>query len=96
MKFARNSVIPDERKPHERLSLVEFLVARRLAFGRGVRSIAREIQVHHSTVIRTSLRIVRKMGLSSRDELRSYQRKTGAFGKIKSRSATVKFDDIPF
>jgi len=63
---------PKDKSPHERLSDREYQIFRRLAIGKTVKEIARELSVSVQTVSTHRARILAKMGFRTNAELTEY------------------------
>jgi len=63
---------PKDKSPHERLSDREYQIFRRLAIGKTVKEIARELSVSVQTVSTHRARILAKMGFQTNAELTEY------------------------
>jgi two-component system invasion response regulator UvrY len=63
---------PKDKSPHERLSDREYQIFRRLALGKTVKEIARELSVSVQTVSTHRARILAKMGFQTNAELTEY------------------------
>lgn len=84
MPFPRKSTFADEREPHERLTLVEYAVAMRIAKGIERRKIRTDLCFSYKTYDLTVVRIVRKMELIEASELVHYAAVRGLWGVEKS------------
>ena len=72
--------LKDPRKPHERLSFMQYYVAMRLVQGlKTPYAIARTLSIHRTTVERHERKLFQKMQISSRKELIEYARTHGVF-----------------
>lgn len=71
-QMAFDSVFPDQREPHARLSDREFEIFALLVAGKRVNEIANQLSISNKTVSTHKLHLMEKMGISSSAELVHY------------------------
>jgi predicted DNA-binding protein (UPF0251 family) len=75
----RKTLLPDIRKPHERLAFSEFWACKLIATRVPRQQAYEKLSIHRTTFKRTLDRALRKMDLKNDNDLYAYNAKHGVF-----------------